>query len=328
MKNKKLFRMDEIFHIKKGKRLTKVDMIKGELNYIGAISENNGVRQKINAPKQFDGNCITVNYNGSVGEAFYQEQAFWASDDVNVLILKDYLLNKKIAMYLITIIKANQYRFSYGRKWTKEKMSETEILLPVDAEGNPDWKAMETFISQLRISPITTGKKYSKQDIDMNTWKELQIGEIFKVTRGKRIVKNIDYFNQENSIYKYPVITSTTQNNSVDGFYDRTNCKSNTIVCGGEASGMFATYQKSDCWVMDRARIFIPISENVIVNKYTACFLITIMKKHQYKFSYGRSANPDVIMNLNIKLPVDSSNNPNWFYMENYIKSLPYSDRI
>lgn len=56
----KYFRLDEIFTLKKGKRLTKADMIEGSLNYIGAISDNNGVRQKIDAPKQYDGNCITV----------------------------------------------------------------------------------------------------------------------------------------------------------------------------------------------------------------------------------------------------------------------------
>lgn len=76
-------------------------------------------------------NCITVNYNGSVGEAFYQSEPFWASDDVNILNAKDFwCMNQYVAMFLITVIKANQYRFGYGRKWTLEKMKDTIIKVP------------------------------------------------------------------------------------------------------------------------------------------------------------------------------------------------------
>ena len=84
-----LFRMDKIFDFHKGKRLTKENMQPGTTNFIGAISSNNGIRQCIDAEPLYPGNCITVNYNGSVGEAFYQKDPFWASDDVNVLFLMD-----------------------------------------------------------------------------------------------------------------------------------------------------------------------------------------------------------------------------------------------
>ena len=120
--------MDALFRFEKGKRLTKEAMIPGNTNFLGAISENNGVREKITADYIWQPNCITVNYNGSVGEAFYQSEPFWASDDVNILYAKNFWeMNKYIAMFLITVIKANKYRFGYGRKWTIEKMKETII---------------------------------------------------------------------------------------------------------------------------------------------------------------------------------------------------------
>lgn len=148
----KLFKMDEIFKFSKGKRLTKADMTIGNLNYIGAISDNNGIRQFIEEQPTHKGNCITVNYNGSVGEAFYQRDDFWASDDVNVLMLKNQRLNKNIGLFLCTIIKANKYKFGYGRKWTLEKMKSTEIALPIDSASYPDWTFMENFIKQLPYS--------------------------------------------------------------------------------------------------------------------------------------------------------------------------------
>lgn len=70
------FSMSEIFNFSKGKRLTKEDMIEGKLNYIGAISDNNGIREHIDANPTHGGNSITVNYNGSVGEAFFKTMLF------------------------------------------------------------------------------------------------------------------------------------------------------------------------------------------------------------------------------------------------------------
>ncbi|MDE7312856.1 MAG: restriction endonuclease subunit S [Eubacterium sp.] len=97
--------------------------------------------------------CITVNYNGSVGEAFYQSEPFWALDDVNVLYAKDFWrMNKYIAMFIITVIKANKYRFSYGRKWTIEKMKETTLKLPYKNNGMPDFEYMEEYIKSLPYS--------------------------------------------------------------------------------------------------------------------------------------------------------------------------------
>ena len=146
--------MGELFRFVKGRRLTKEDMIEGKTNYLGAISENNGVRQRIEAAQEdiCAPNCITVNYNGSVGEAFYQSKPFWASDDVNILYPDGWIMNKYNALFIVTVIKANRYRFSYGRKWTLEKMKETIIKLPAKADGKPDFEYMEYYIKSLPYS--------------------------------------------------------------------------------------------------------------------------------------------------------------------------------
>ena len=151
---------DGLFDIQKGKRLTKMDMRKGNTNYIGAISQNNGIRQKISAKPLHQGNCITVNYNGSVGEAFYQTEPFWASDDVNVLYLKGYELNSNLALYLITHIKKKGLLFSYQNKWNVERMEKTSISLPIKNK-QPDFDFMETYIKatqKLVIKDIVDSK--------------------------------------------------------------------------------------------------------------------------------------------------------------------------
>ena len=146
------FTLGSLFRFYKGKRLTKEHMAVGTVSFIGAIGENNGVRQLIDVEPMFPPNCITVNYNGSVGEAYYQFEPFWASDDVNVLYADGWELNKHTAMFVITVIKANRHKFSYGRKWTLEKMKESTIKLPKAQDGSPDWAYMGQYIKSLPYS--------------------------------------------------------------------------------------------------------------------------------------------------------------------------------
>ena len=154
--NWKWFRYDEIFEIKKGKRLTKADMQNGNIPYIGAIDSNNGISAYISNDEHLhQGNTITVSYNGSIAEAFYQTTKFWATDDVNVLYPK-FILNRYIAMFLITLIHREKYRFNYGRKWDKELMEASLIKLPAvkiaPNEYEPDWQFMEDYIKSLPYS--------------------------------------------------------------------------------------------------------------------------------------------------------------------------------
>jgi hypothetical protein len=145
------FQIQDWFEIKKGKRLTKADMVKGDTPFVGSIDSNNGYREYIDRDPIHKGNTITVNYNGSVAEAFYQPKPFWASDDVNVLYPK-FSMNAFNALFIVSIIKAEKYRYNYGRKWHLERMNETKIKLPSTKKKEPDFDFMENFIKSLPYS--------------------------------------------------------------------------------------------------------------------------------------------------------------------------------
>ena len=63
------------------------------------------------------------------------------------------------------------------------------------------------------------------------------------------------------------------------------------------------------------------------LNKYTAIYIKTIWRKNAYKYSYGRPALKENIDNTYLLLP-SKNGKPDWEYMESFIKSLPYADRI
>ena len=64
------------------------------------------------------------------------------------------------------------------------------------------------------------------------------------------------------------------------------------------------------------------------MNKYNGLFLATILNLEDYRYSYGRARILGKLKDEIIKLPVDKEGNPDWQFMEDYIKSLPYGDRI
>jgi hypothetical protein len=148
----KPFALQDIFDIRKGQRLTKANMLPGGVPYVGASDTANGVTARIGQMPIHEGGTISVSYNGSVAEAFYQPQPYWATDDVNVLYSKGFKLTPAIALFICTIIRMEKYRFNYGRKWHLERMRESLIKLPTTKSGEPDWTYMENYIKKLPYS--------------------------------------------------------------------------------------------------------------------------------------------------------------------------------
>lgn len=162
------FSFSYIFKIDKGKRIVISKHARdGNCPFVSSTSKNNGVSNWLDVEPIHRGNTITVNYNGSIGEAFYQPVPFWASDDVNVLY-SNFKLNPYIAMFLITMIKKEKYRFNFGRKWHSERMEKSKIRLPVDENGDPDWKFMENFIKGLPYSKYLDSTNKIESNNELN----------------------------------------------------------------------------------------------------------------------------------------------------------------
>ena len=143
----KEFLISDLFEIKKGKRLTKSEMSSGDTYFIGSSEFNNGLTNKISAEPIFSGNCLTVNYDGSVAESFYQPFNFWALDSVNVLY-PNFKINSLRGIFISTIITNEKFRFNYGRKWTSGLMKKSKIYLP-SVNGQIDFEFIDKFMNNL-----------------------------------------------------------------------------------------------------------------------------------------------------------------------------------
>lgn len=72
---------------------------------------------------------------------------------------------------------------------------------------------------------------------------------------------------------------------------------------------------------------------NIIQNKlknsiYIYMFLCAVLNIEKYRYSYGRARTKRRIITEKIKLPIDKNGEPDWQFMEDYIKSLPYSANL
>ncbi|MCD2143708.1 restriction endonuclease subunit S [Gordonia paraffinivorans] len=151
------FTLESLFVVKKGRRVTKAKRGPGSTRFVGASEKNNGITDMCDLEPMFEAHCLTVPYNGSVGIAFYQDQPFFASDDVQVLIPRDDVTRWAL-LFVSAMIRFERSRFSYGYKWNMARMKKTAIRLPATEAGEPDWDYMDAFMRGLPFSAAVASR--------------------------------------------------------------------------------------------------------------------------------------------------------------------------
>lgn len=129
-------------HIKQNKR--------GEIPYITTSAFNNGIGGYVEGEPMYEGGCITIASDGSIGSTFYQENPFSASNITVVLKPKNGAVNRYNAQYLATKIRNYaEQKFDYGTKYSVNRVRDTSIELPVTPQGEPDWQYMEAYMREI-----------------------------------------------------------------------------------------------------------------------------------------------------------------------------------
>ncbi|MFH1561825.1 MAG: restriction endonuclease subunit S [Nitrospirota bacterium] len=147
----KYFPLSQLFKIKGTKTTPVLELEEygiGKYPYVTTQVTNNGVESFYDFYTE-EGNVLTVD-SAVLGYCSYQPLTFSASDHVEKLIPK-FSLNKYVALFISTIINAEQYRYNYGRKCCQERMRKAHINLP-SKKGVPDFEFMESYIKSLPYS--------------------------------------------------------------------------------------------------------------------------------------------------------------------------------
>ena len=327
-KEYKYFKFSDIFAFKRGKRYVKEQHLPGDIAYISSTAFNNGIDDFVSPPIKMTiyKNKLTFSNSGSRGILFYHDYEFVASDHVTVVWIKNKELNKYIALFLKPIFEHLKYKYNFAREISDKRIINEIVYLPVNKEQNPDWEYMEYHIKSLEtkitFNPVYTKNIFSNKTLDIANWKIFKIKDLFDVV-GSKTTPKYD-LEMVYGIGEYPYITTRSTNNGVAGFYNHFTEKGNVITIDSATDG-FVSYQAMDFSASDHVELLIPKFE---FNKYIAMFIRTIIMKHLYKYAYGRKFNQGRIKSTELLLPITSEGQPDWQFMENYIKSLPYADNI
>lgn len=306
---------------------------KTDIPYITRTEENNGINlfiQEEQSNKYIldEANVITIGLDTQT--VFYQSYKFYTGQNIQVLRHKK--LNKLNAEFLIPLIKVQMQKFNWGGNGaTLGRLYKTKIMLPVNNEDNIDWQFMEEYTKSIINKKLNNYKKYAKSffkklkykeivNLNDKEWREFIIEDLFNIKIGKSIDGNkIDKLSGI-----VPYITRKETSNGYDGFisYDEKYLYENTpVITIGNETAMPFVQKTKEFFTGTKVNIMKSkkeVSDNVLF------FICQSIKQQRSKYSYTITINSTRLKRQKILLPVNSNYDPDYTYMEQYIKNIKY----
>lgn len=319
-----LVKISNLFTIKYGNSLELVNLVqckstdKNAIPFVSRTEKNNGISAYVEEELDIEINLahtLSVAVGGSVLSTFYQPLPFYTGFHVLVLTPKKEMSVVEMLFYA-KCISANKYKYNYGRQANKTLKN---ILIPSKIPAVLNNHLASCYKDLLKnISSGSIIKEKIRLEIDK--WKHFELTKLFKI-QGSKTTPLLEL--EEYGKGKYPYVTTQATDNGIEGFYDFYSEEGNVLTVDSAVLG-YCSYQSLSFSASDHVEKLIPKFK---MNKYIAMFLVTILNLEQYRYNYGRKCSQTRMKEISIKLP-DKNGNPNFEYMENYIKSLAYSSSI
>ena len=331
-RNWKEFFLEDVVSINGGKRLTKSDMQSGNMPFIGASELNNGITAfTCSVNESLDNNVLGVNYNGSVGFAFYHPYKAIFSDDVKRVKWKDSLHNNRYTLlFLASMIGQQKNKYAYGYKFNSQRMKRQKILLPIQPDNTIDWAFMEAYMKQKeqQILKPTINKLCKRLVINnilgggkslCSNWKEFVFGEEFSILSTNSGIDKNKLNSKEGRI---PYVTRSDLNNGMDMFVteqvSRYNVdEGNVITIGLDTQTVF--YQPTSFYTGQNIQII----RHTKLDRYNAMFLIVAIKKLVENFSWGSyGATLTRLRKSRIYLPATDKGEIDFAFMSSFMQDI------
>lgn len=311
--------------------------------------------------------CLTVARSGSAGYVSFQLNGCVVGDSAKILLLDEDIASVELYTFLQTLLTANRFKYAYGRKVTESKYMSDVVKLPIQTNEDgtplidiskkysedgyvPDWQWMENYIKSLHHKPLTT-KNVDKTapNLNTNSWEYFLLKDICSITMGNKM----DYsaMSVDDPIVNF--VGRSADNNGVAGKVDfviddkgdivkpyKAGCI--TVALGGSLGSSYL--QVEDFYTSQNVSVL--EFEDLVSNSAKLFITTCIMNESKYKyFPFGRELNTHIRTDFGFTLPIQRKANgepiiddthkysphgyiPDWKWMDHYIKSLPYGDRL
>lgn len=299
--------------------------------FIGASELNNGITAfTCSINESIDNNVLGVNYNGSVGFAFYHPYRAIFSDDVKRIKWKSSLHNNRYTLlFLASMIGQQKCKYAYGYKFNSQRMKRQKILLPIQSNNTIDWGFMEAYMKQkerqiLKPTIERLCKRLIISDIPgggslCSNWKAFYFTEVFtEIQRGKRL-KKADH-EQGNT----PYASSTSLNNGIDGFVGNDGSVrkfDDCLTLANSGSVGCAFYHQYTFVASDHVTKL----KRTGLDKYAYLFMIPIINRLSEKYSFNREINDERIKREKLLLPATDKGEIDFAFMSAFMKDVEHN---
>lgn len=333
------FTVAGVFEIINGKGITteEIEVNPGSLEAVQSGEANNGVIGLIDKAycrsKGYsicEDACLTVARSGTAGYVSFHKNGCVAGDSAKILLLREKAARTAQAyLFLQTILSANRFKYTYGRKVTEALYGNTIIKLPVTSDSEPNWSWIKSHIESLHSRQLTTNNTNAARHLSLGAegWKEYRVGDLFDSIY-KVAPRDYDELRHGVSIEQggIPYVTRTECDNGVKSLVSSAGLPciedGNAIVVGDTTATI--SYQPGP---------FVA-GEHIIaaradwLNVYTGIFIVCLLRRERYRYSYGRAYKLESIRDTELLLPSTAEGSPDWHFMEEYIRTMPYGDRL
>lgn len=322
----KAFKIEELFKIKSGHDIYQKERTEGETPYVSATATQNGIGYFVgNSNETLEEGCLSVNRNGSVGYAFYHPYKALFGNDTRKLV--PYCKNKYVCLFMAKSITLQKGKYGYGLKMGTGRLKKQSILLPANSDGSPDYAYMEAFMRSVEKELLDKYSQYIanremggvddvKDEFKYLKWSAFELTSLFKI---KSTSSSIDKKNLNGINGEIPYVTRSGSDNGIASFvsnqenYDTDH--GNVITIGLDTQTV--NYQPTSFYTGQNIQVL----SSKYINRYTALFIIPLIKNQMKKFNWGgNGATLGRLKKLQLLLPAKSDGTPDYGFMEKYMK--------
>ena len=216
-------------------------------------------------------------------------------------------------------------RVSWEDEWLCEAYMETDYGRLSELDFQKTINGYCSYLVNAGKYPVLQPQKGNALDFNTHEWKEFRVGDFFDI----HPTKAIDGLSSKDCVESgTPLITNSAENNGIVGFCDFPPTEEGNIITFSDTTvGNTFFFQPYPFVGFAHVQGMYPITRKWNIAELLF-FKTLLVFECSVKYNYGRKMRRDLVSNISLKLPVSPDGEPDWKFMENYIKSLPYGDRI
>lgn len=312
--------------IERGRRITQQHRVYGFTPLVTAGESLNGISSFINNQEQRTfKRGITLDM---FANTFYQNYPFKCDDNITVLLLAE--KSAYVHLFLVVMLTRLKEKYSYAKQVRPHRLKREYIMLPIQADGTPDWAFMEAYMKQVEEEHLSEVlPKLEAQllqhiitlgALEDREWKEFTLTDFFSPIKGNQ--------NNMSSLIEgeFPLISAKKWSNGVKAFVSPNNkglfpqhCI--TLNLDGDGGAGLAYYQGYSFALDSHVAALYP---KLLLDRFSLLFIARSISAQRFRFGHGRAINKSRLNHFLITLPIQPDGTPDWDFMSGFMKKVEH----